>query len=192
MEVRTLEQNFNNEENIIEGIAIRFNSVSNVLFEKGKYFREVISPEAITQELIDNSDIRFLVNHDKDKLVARRRKGKGSLDVELREDGVHFKFIIPNTTIGNDLKEQIKRGEITQCSFAFDINPKDCTWDFSTDIPTRTINTIQHLYDLSAVYTPAYDETEISARSLEDVEKEYVENTEWHIQNNKLRELIGN
>lgn len=84
----------------LEGRAIVFDSYSNNLG-----FYEKINRSAITQELIDNSDIVFNYNHDPNKVLARRRNGKGSLDVELREDGVYFSFETPNTTLGNDLLE---------------------------------------------------------------------------------------
>lgn len=171
MEIRTID-NFQKQSdgNKLEGIAIRFNSESQVLYENKRYFREVIAPTAISQELVDNSDIKFLVNHDKNKMVARRKNGKGSLDVQVRDDGVYFSFDVPDTTVGKDLREMVERGDIQNCSFAFSTdNKKDCTWDFSNDIPTRTVNTIEGIYDLSAVADPAYQETEISARSMDEM-----------------------
>lgn len=192
MEIRTLNTEFQqtDEQNLISGIAIRFNSESEVLYDSDnkRFFREVIAPSAITQELVDNSDIRFLINHDKNKLVARRRNGKGSLNVEVREDGVYFSFECPNTTYGQDLREQIKRGEISQCSFAF-IEGRS-KWDFSGDLPLRTITEVRGLFDLSGVYTPAYSETEINARSIDELQKEYEENTDWKKEINHYRELI--
>lgn len=85
MEIRSTDIKYTLGENdVIEGCAIVFNSISNVLYDKDKkrFFREVIAPEAITQELIDNSDIKFLINHNKDRMVARRKNGQGSLSVE--------------------------------------------------------------------------------------------------------------
>ena len=96
MEIRSIESSFQENDNIIEGYAIRFNSVSEILYDKEKrrFFREIIDREAITQELIDNSDIKFLFNHDKERLLARRNKGTGSLHVEVRDEGVYFSFEI--------------------------------------------------------------------------------------------------
>lgn len=171
MEIRSIESSFQENDNVIEGYAIRFNSVSEILYDKEKrrFFREIIDREAINQELIDNSDIKFLFNHDKEKLLARRNKGQGSLNVEVRDEGVYFSFECPNTTVGNDLKEMIKRGEVTTCSFAFS-DGDNIEWDFSDrEIPTRTVKSIRGLFDLSAVFDAAYSQTEISCRSLDEM-----------------------
>ena len=145
MEIRSIESSFQENDNIIEGYAIRFNCTSNVLYDKEKrrFFREIIDREAITQELIDNSDIKFLFNHNKEQLLARRNRGAGSLNVEVRDEGVYFSFEIPSTSIGNDLKEMIRRGEVTTCSFAF-VDGDNIEWDFSNrEIPTRTVKSIR-------------------------------------------------
>lgn len=171
MEIRSIETSFDSKDNVIEGYAIRFNTVSEILYDKEKrrFFREIIDREAITQELIDNSDIKFLFNHDKERLLARRNRGTGSLNVEVREDGVYFSFEIPSTSIGNDLKEMIRRGEVTTCSFAF-VDGDNIQWDFSDrEVPTRTVKSIRGLFDLSAVFDAAYSQTEISCRSLDEM-----------------------
>ena len=64
----------------------------------------------------------------------------------------------------------IKRGDVNKCSFCFWMsgNDEDETWSKSEDgTITRTINHIAGLHDLSIVWNPAYDETTVSARSLE-------------------------
>ena len=192
MEVRYIDNNYNPSQEAdqprkMEGYAILFNVESNVLYdpERKRYFREVIAPYAVTQELIDNSDIKFLFNHDGDELIARRRNGKGSLNVELREDGVYFSFEVPNTTMGNNLWEMVRRGDVSQCSFAF--KPVSDKWDFSDEIPLRTITEIGGLYDLSAVVNPAYDETEITARNIEAEQKKA---NAWRDELNEYRKKI--
>jgi len=101
--------------------------------------------------------------------LARFRNGGGSLDVELREDGVYFSFDIPNTTLGNDIYELIKRGDISNCSFCFTVaDEKDSQkWEKRDGKMYREIMKINGLYDLSAVTYPAYSDTDINARSLE-------------------------
>lgn len=195
MEIRSIETTFEQNDNIIEGYAIRFNSVSEILYDKEKrrFFREIIDKEAITQELIDNSDIKFLFNHDKERLLARRNRGTGSLNVELREDGVYFSFEIPSTSIGNDLREMIKRGEVTTCSFAF-TDGDSIEWDFSNrDIPTRTVKSIRGLFDLSAVFDAAYSETEISCRSLDEMIEAQTKQTDesWKEDLNNYRQRLN-
>lgn len=193
MEIRSIESSFQENDNIIEGYAIRFNSVSEILYDKEKrrFFREIIDKEAITQELIDNSDIKFLFNHDKERLLARRNRGQGSLNVEVREDGVFFSFEIPSTSIGNDLREMIKRGEVTTCSFAF-TDGDNIQWDFSDrEVPTRTVKSIRGLFDLSAVFDAAYSQTEISCRSIDEMMEAQTQTDEtWKQELNNYRQRL--
>ena len=157
-------RNLEEDSRRLEGRAIVFDSYSNNLG-----FYEKINRSAVTQELINNSDIIFTFNHDPNQLLARYRNGGGSLDVELREDGVYFSFDIPNTTLGNDIYELIKRGDISNCSFCFTVaDEKDSQkWDKRDGKMYREIMKISGLYDLSAVTYPAYSDTDINARSIE-------------------------
>ena len=157
-------RNLKEDSRRLEGRAIVFDSYSNNLG-----FYEKINRSAVTQELINNSDIIFTFNHDPNQLLARYRNGGGSLDVELREDGVYFSFDIPNTTLGNDIYELIKRGDISNCSFCFTVaDEKDSQkWDKRDGKMYREIMKIGGLYDLSAVTYPAYSDTDINARSIE-------------------------
>ena len=149
----------------IEGRAIVFNSVSEDLG-----FREIIESTAISQELIDNSDIYLNFNHDDDKILGRSNCGKGSLNVELREDCVYFSIEAPKNDLGDTVLEYLKRGDVDKCSFCFWMDPDDEeaeTWTYEDGVAIRTIHKIAGLHDLSIVWTPAYSETTVSARSLE-------------------------
>ena len=150
---------------LIEGCAIVFNSVSEDLG-----FREIIESTAISQDLIDNSDIYLNFNHDDDKILGRWNKGHGSLNVELRKDGVYFSIEAPKNDLGDTVLEYLKRGDVDKCSFCFWIDPDDEeaeTWTYEDGVAIRTIHKIAGLHDLSIVWTPAYSETTVSARSLE-------------------------
>lgn len=150
---------------LIEGCAIVFNSVSEDLG-----FREIIESTAISQELIDNSDIYLNFNHDDDKILGRWNKGHGSLNVELRKDGVYFSIEAPKNDLGDTVLEYLKRGDVDKCSFCFWIDCDDEeaeTWTYEDGVAIRTIHKIAGLHDLSIVWTPAYSETTVSARSLE-------------------------
>ena len=175
-EIRTREISFSTGENKLSGQAIVFNSVSNVLYdrENRKLFREVIAPEAVDEALIASSDIKLVVDHSRDKLLARSRYGKGSLGLAIREDGLYFECDCPNTTLGHDMYELIQRGDYSQMSFAFieGHDKGDITWDFSEDIPTRTVHKIAELFDISIVQSPAFDATSVSARSIEEAQAE--------------------
>lgn len=149
----------------IEGRAIVFDSPS---VDMG--FTEIIKRGAITQELIDSSDIFLNFNHDDNRVLGRSNCGKGSLNVELREDCVYFSIEAPETSLGDEVLAYLKRGDVNKCSFCFWMsgNDEDETWSKSEDgTITRTINHIAGLHDLSIVWNPAYDQTTVSARSLE-------------------------
>ena len=153
------------DSNTIYGKAISFDTLSVDLGG----FRETIKRGAITQELIDNSDIFARTNHDNDYILARSKHGKGSLSLELRDDGFYFSFELPNTEKGNELREHIKRGEITQCSFAFIAakEPNAEVWRKENGIVYRDIYKIGYLGDVAPVYRPAYEETYVSLRAME-------------------------
>lgn len=167
-EYRYIENIQTREGRKLEGKAISFNTTSNFLYENGMMFYETIHREAITQSTLDNSNILFLYNHNNDQVLGRCNRGRGSLKLDLREDGVYFSLDLPNTTLGNDIYELVQRGDICQCSFCFAISKGGDEWTVREDGEwMRDIYHIDNLYDISCVNTPAYDDTSIFARSLE-------------------------
>ena len=148
----------------ISGKAISFDTQSNDIG-----FIEILHRGCISQELIDSSNIVFLYNHDYNQVIARANKGKGTLNIDLRDDGVYFDLEVPNTTMGNDLLENIRLGNITQCSFGFSYANEEGAYKDEKigDVWYRNVYKIGKLYDLSAVTYPAYDDTYVNARMQE-------------------------
>lgn len=148
----------------ISGKAISFDTQSNDIG-----FIEILHRGCISQELIDSSNIVFLYNHDYNQVIARANKGKGTLNIDLRDDGVYFYLEVPNTTMGNDLLENIRLGNITQCSFGFNYANEEGAYKDEKigDVWYRNVYKIGKLYDLSAVTYPAYDDTYVNARMQE-------------------------
>ena len=148
----------------ISGKAISFDTQSNDIG-----FIEILHRGCISQELIDSSNIVFLYNHDYNQVIARANKGKGTLNIDLRDDGVYFDLEVPNTTMGNDLLENIRLGNITQCSFGFNYANEEGAYKDEKigDVWYRNVYKIGELYDLSAVTYPAYDDTYVNARMQE-------------------------
>ena len=148
----------------ISGKAISFDTQSNDIG-----FIEILHRGCISQELIDSSNIVFLYNHDYNQVIARANKGKGTLNIDLRDDGVYFDLEVPNTTMGNDLLENIRLGNITQCSFGFNYANEEGSYKDEKigDVWYRNVYKIGELYDLSAVTYPAYDDTYVNARMQE-------------------------
>lgn len=172
-ETRQLQLNYRSdvESRKIEGMAIVFNALSQDL----NGFREQILPEAI-EGVIEQSDIFFLYNHTSDRgFLARSKFGVGSLHTEVREDGVYFSFDAPHTSLGDEVLEHLKRGDLNQCSFAFSVEKDE--WEKQTDgTYIRTIKKFNRLYDMSLVDTPAYSQTSACARFAEIKEEERLEN----------------
>ena len=153
-----------NEGRHISGKAISFDTQSNDIG-----FIEILHRGCISQELIDSSNIVFLYNHDYNQVIARANKGKGTLNIDLRDDGVYFDLEVPNTTMGNDLLENIRLGNITQCSFGFNYANEEGAYKDEKigDVWYRNVYKIGELFDLSAVTYPAYDDTYVNARMQE-------------------------
>lgn len=159
----------------IEGYAIVFNSLSNDLGG----FREIIEPTAIDDELIKNSDIVCLFNHNiKLGLLARSYHGRGSLKLEIDEHGLHYSFDAPNTKFGNEILEMVRRGDVAKCSFAFVCGEDVWDKDEKTGEYIRHVKKIKNLYDVSLVYHPAYEETEVKAdtRGLDELKAQEANN----------------
>nr|DAJ97641.1 MAG TPA: prohead serine protease [Caudoviricetes sp.] len=159
----------------VEGYAIVFNSQSEDLG-----FREVIAPSAVTEDTINTSDVFCLFNHNPDKVLARSKYGKGSLTLTLDDRGLKYSFEVPNTELGNELLEHVRRGEIDGSSFAFIVSSEEGSevWENINGTTHRTINKIECLVDVSPVWQPAYSATSVSARALErlnEMEKEKLE-----------------
>lgn len=160
---------------IIEGYAIVFNSQSEDLG-----FFETIAPSAVTEDTINTSDVFCLFNHNPDKVLARSKYGKGSLTLVLDDRGLKYSFEVPNTELGNELLEHVRRGEIDGSSFAFIVSADEGSevWENINGTTHRTINKIECLVDVSPVWQPAYSATSVGARAkeiLNEMEKEKLE-----------------
>ena len=133
MNVDSISQN--PESRNVTGYAIIFNSESKDLGG----FKEVIEPSAL-EGVLERSDVLCLLNHNEDKgVLARWNQGKGSLNLEIDEKGLRYSFEAPNTSLGDELLEGIKRGDISTSSFAFTVG-KDNWTKRSDGRYLRTIN----------------------------------------------------
>jgi len=118
-------------------------------------FYETIEEGAFTDELINSSDVRALINHDQNLILARNTSG--TLKLEADAQGLRYEFEMPETSYGKDLAVSMKRGDITQSSFAFTVEEDDWTTDDNGN-DLRTIKKIKRLYDVSPVTYPAYQD----------------------------------
>lgn len=148
----------------VAGYALKFNRWSDTL---GGWFKEIIEPEALRDA--DMSNVVALFNHDESKILARSGI---NLELSVDEIGLRFEFEPNNTSYAKDLMENIRSGIVSQCSFAFSLPEERGAeeWAEGQDgIMERRIKRFSKIYDISAVVTPAYPDTNVSvgARSKE-------------------------
>jgi HK97 family phage major capsid protein/HK97 family phage prohead protease len=143
----------------VVGTAVVFNSV----YDMGA-FTESVSSTAFAD--LYNQDVRALKNHEPNLILARHKQGKGTLKLTTDARGLHYEFELPNTSLGNDTAEELKRGDISQSSWAWNPNDMRDEWDFKGDKPHRTITHIGQLLDVSLVTYPANADTTVALRSL--------------------------
>jgi hypothetical protein len=143
----------------LSGYAAVFNAPTVI----GGMFREVIKPGAF-RSAVGRDDVRALYNHDPNFVLGRTIAG--TLTIEEDAQGLRYDVAMPGTTWARDLMVSVKRGDISQSSFAFRV-AKD-TWPTVTrgELPLREIEEVE-LFDVSPVTYPAYEATSVSARAKE-------------------------
>lgn len=152
---------------IVEGLAIVYDSRTDI-----GWFDEIIEKNALVGT--DMKDVRLLVNHNTDMIpLARSRNNNANSTLQLipSEEGLRIraKLDIENNSDAKNLYSAIQRGDISSMSFMFEVDSE--TWDNTqSEHPTRRINSIAKIYEVSAVTFPAYEQTEINARSKEELE----------------------
>lgn len=151
----------------ISGYAVVFDVESQVLASWDGDFVETIERGAIDEELIARSDVKALFNHCESMLLARSMNGEGTLKLELDDHGLRFEFEAPNTTLGNDVLELVKRGDLRGCSFAFTAEEENIEYSRKGERRTRRVRKLSGLYDVSVVVNPAYTQTSVDARSFD-------------------------
>jgi len=140
-----------------KGYAALFNSRTDI----GGYFTEEIAPGAFSDAI--KGDVRALVDHDSGRVIGRTTAG--TLRMSEDDKGLAVEIDLPDTTDGRDLAVLLERGDITGMSFGFRVTHDE--WDETGDVPQRTIHKVE-LFEVSAVAFPAYPDTEIALRSLDE------------------------
>lgn len=171
-EVRSLEGEIKmvGDDRIVEGYAVVFNSRSNELWDFGSgSFVEVIERGAITPELVASSDVKALLYHNRERVLGRSNKGAGSLTLELDDHGLKYRFMAPRTADGDTAVELVKRGDISGSSFAFTVARGGSRMEEQADgTILRTITKINGLYDITLTPDPAYSDTSVAVREMQE------------------------
>ena len=150
--------------NIITGRPIVYNSRTDL-----GYFDEIIESGALNGT--DLTDVRFLVNHDTSKVPlarSRRNNGNSTMQLSVDDEGMAIRVSLDteNNSEARSLYSAVQRGDITGMSFMFGVENEE--WEnLESDHPTRHIKGISTVVEVSAVTFPAYESTEINARSKE-------------------------
>lgn len=150
---------------IITGRPIVYNSKTDL-----GWFDEVIESGALDGANLN--DVRFLVNHDTRKIpLARSRRNNGNSTMQMSVDpmGLNLDYVnldTENNVEARALYSAVQRGDISGMSFMFSVDDEE--WEnLESDHPTRHIRKIGSVVEVSAVTFPAYESTEINARSKE-------------------------
>ena len=173
MLLRTLGSSFKTRETeesemFIEGYFAVFGST----YKMWDGMEETIDPHAFDETIGD--DIRCLTNH-KSELVLGRTKA-GTLTLELDDVGLFGRVRInPKDSQAVDLYERVRRGDVDQCSFGFDILEQE--YDYRQDGSVLTTLKKVKLYEVSVVTFPRYEDTYVQARQ-KDFEAEQKRRTE--------------
>lgn len=171
-QMRSIDASFTTREDSdnlsIEGYFAVFNSNYDI----GMGMSESIAPGAFDGTISD--DVRALINHDTTLVLGRT----SAHTLELRQDehGLWGHIDInPNDTDAMNLYARVKRGDVTQCSFGFDILDEETEFQGENEVHW-TIKAVK-LYEVSCCTFPAYEQTSISAREkdLEEIKKRSLE-----------------
>ncbi len=150
----------------IRGTAVAYNTFSKDLGG----FREVILPGAfdhlIDQRRKDAAEVVALFNHDPSQLLGRT--SAKTLRLWSDDTGLHYEIDpVPNTSLGRDLVEHLRLGNVRGSSFAFTVAEEKGGED-ENGYPVRYVHKAAGLYDVSPVVNPAYDATTVNVRSMQE------------------------
>lgn len=150
---------------IVEGYFAVFDDVYRVWDD----VTESIAPGAFTESV--SQDVRALYNHNTDAILGR--VSAGTLSLKEDSHGLWGQIRInPKDTDAVNVYERIARGDITGCSFGFDIESEERTVNSDGSVHF-TITKVNPLYEVSPCVFPAYEATNISSRGhdLEEIKK---------------------
>lgn len=167
MYTNPIERRSEEEQNIIEGTPIVFDQRTDL-----GWWDEVIDKDALNET--DLKDVRLLVNHDTDQLpLARSRNNNenSTMQLKVEEDGLHIRANLdPENPRAKEVLSAVSRQDVSGMSFMFTVD-KDEWSDLESEHPTRRIMSIGKVFEASICTFPAYEQTEVYARSLESVKR---------------------
>lgn len=142
------------------GHAAVFNSPTQIGGKRWGW-REQIAPGAFAKT-IKEADVRFLINHNPDLVLARTVAD--TLRLSEDDTGLLTDADLARTTYGEDLAISLERGDVTQMSFAFQVVKEEWEEAAEDELPLRTLKELR-LFDVSSVTYPAYEDTDGGLRA---------------------------
>ncbi len=144
----------------VAGYAAVYGQDSREIHENGRRFIERIAPGAFNETLATNADVKLYYNHDTSMPLARTRSG--TLTLKSDRNGLAFTASLPETTLGNDVRTLLERGDLTgEMSFGFYVVADE----WSKDRSQRLVKKAQ-LVEVSLVQDAAYPQTSSSLRNV--------------------------
>jgi len=144
----------------LAGYAAVYGQESRELVENGKRFTERIAPSAFDDTLKAGADVKLYYNHDVSMPLARTKSG--TLSLKSDRNGLAFSAMLPETTLGNDVRALLERGDLSgEMSFGFYV--EEDSWN-----KERTERLVKRakLVEISIVQDAAYPQTSSSLRSV--------------------------
>lgn len=145
----------------LSGYAAVYNQDSREIVEHGRAFVERIAPGAFNETLRAGGDVKLFYNHDMSMPLARTKSG--TLKLTSDRQGLRFDATLPETTLGNDVRELLTRGDLTgEMSFGFFV--EEDSWNKSR---TERLVKRAKLIEVSIVQDAAYPQTSSSLRHVD-------------------------
>lgn len=160
LRIATIAANSNQEEPILEGYPIVFDSPTTITDANGGEYTEIIERGAL--DGADLHDSTLIYNHDENRVPLARTPKTMSFDVD--EKGLHMRASLAgDSQQAREVYTSVKRGDLSGMSFAFTVPEGGSSYDPDTN--TRRITQINKVYEVSVVPFPAYPQTSVEARS---------------------------
>ena len=176
-----------NKEMILEGYDLKFNQPTQPKFKELYGYTEIVGERALDDT--DLSDVPLKYNHSDGKVILARTRG-GTLNLIKDSIGLRIRAVL-NSKIPDHISvyEAVKSGLIDKMSFGF--YPDEEKNSYDGENRTVTINKILALTDVSVVDIPAYDNTEVYARNLEQINNLDIKQKELELRKRKLKILLS-
>ena len=165
----------------VEGYAMLFGvrSVNLTPWSSTREVYEIMEPGCLTADLLNRSDVVLTAFHNNQMILGRWRQGKGTLSLEIDNRGLKIRCTLAETATADELLSAIERGDISGMSFAFTADEEDNENGVSyertaeqtadgKEVWLRHVKKVTGLYDVTIAGHPAYEQTTIEAREVDE------------------------